>query len=75
MLDILNHPSILHSCLMPNTKNWLKHLDIIFHITEVTCFSETVFEKALLGNRHLRGLEKEKAETKKQERLLDLLKI
>lgn len=53
MLDILNHLGIPHSCLIPNIKNWSKYLGSIFYITEVTCFSETVLKKTLLGNLHL----------------------
>lgn len=74
MLDNLTHPVIPHSCLIPNIKNWLKHLDSIFYITEVTCFSETIFEKALLGNLHLWGLEKRESRDKKARGMIRLAK-
>lgn len=53
----------------------IKNLDIIFYITEVTCVSEAIFEKNLLGNLHLWGIEKRESRDKKQERWYDLLKI
>lgn len=74
MLDILNYPGIPHSCLMANIKNWFKHLDIIFYITEVTCVSEAIFEKNLLGNLQLWGIEKRESRDKKAREMIRLAK-
>lgn len=74
MLDILNHLGIPHSCLIPNIKNWSKYLGSIFYITEVTCFSETVLKKTLLGNLHLWVLEKRESRDKKARWMIRLAK-